>query len=112
MLGFCYGIANQRADAERVLEAMKEIQKQELAQHHYVSDQELGIIYLGLNDLDHAFPLLKKAVDEKFPPAQSIFIAPMFDRLRSDPRYADMAREVRLPWRPPTISGPASRSAK
>jgi serine/threonine protein kinase/tetratricopeptide (TPR) repeat protein len=95
MLGYTYGIANRREDAERILHEMQEYQKQ-----HYLPDQELGIIYLGMNDLDHAFPLLRKAVEEKFPPAQAVFFSPSFDRLRSDPRFAELAKEVRLPVRP------------
>ncbi len=96
MLGFSYGIAKRRADAERILGEMQEFQKQ-----RYLPDQELAIIYLGLDDLDHAFPLLRKAAQDKFPPAQSIFVDPMFDRYRSDRRFTELAREVRLPVRPP-----------
>jgi serine/threonine protein kinase/TolB-like protein/Tfp pilus assembly protein PilF len=113
MLGFSYGIANRRADAERILNEMQQLKaEQDLKKDKYVSDQELGIIYLGLNDLEHAFPLFRNAVEDKFPPAQSIFIAPMFDRLRADPRFAGLAREVRLPSHPPTASTPANVSAK
>ena len=95
MLGFTYGLANRRADAERILNEMQEYQKQ-----HYLPAQELGIIYLGLDDLDHALPLLRQAVEEKFPPAQALFYAPMFDRLRADPRFAELAKDVRLPSQP------------
>jgi tetratricopeptide (TPR) repeat protein len=113
MLGFSYGIANRRPDAERILNEMQQLKnEQDLKKEKYVSDQELGIIYLGLNDLEHAFPLFRNAVEDKFPPAQSIFIAPMFDRLRADSRFAGLAREVRLPSHPPTASAPANVSTK
>ncbi len=105
MLGYTYGLANRRVDAERVLNEMQEYQKQ-----HYLPDQELGIIYLGLDDMDHALPLLRKAVEERFPPAQALFYAPMFDRLRADPRFASLAKEVRLPSR--TDSSAVSNSGK
>ncbi|MFN2578866.1 MAG: protein kinase [Pyrinomonadaceae bacterium] len=107
MLGYSYGLAGRREDAERVLKEMQEYQKQ-----HYLPDQELGIIYLGLNDLDHAFPLLRKAVEQKFPPAQAIFFAPGFDRLRLDPRFPELAKEVRLPFRPSAPSAAVLKSAK
>ncbi|HEU5237536.1 MAG TPA: protein kinase [Pyrinomonadaceae bacterium] len=96
LLGYTYGIAGRRADAERILSDMLEYQKQ-----HYLPDQEIGIVYLGMNDMDHAFSLLRKAVDEKFPPAQSFFFSPSFDRLRADPRFPELAKEARLPFVPP-----------
>ena len=103
MLGYTYGLSGRRADAERILNEMQEYQKQ-----HYLPDQELGVIYLGMNDLDHAFPLLRKAVEERFPPAQAFFFSPSFDRLRADPRFPELAKEVRLPFRPPASSAPVS----
>jgi serine/threonine protein kinase/tetratricopeptide (TPR) repeat protein len=107
MLGFSYGLAKRRTEAERVLTEMQEYQKQ-----HYLPDQELGIIYLGLNDMDHAFPLLQKSVDEKYFPAQSFFFSPLFERVRSDPRYAELAKSVKLPARLPTSPADVSNSAK
>jgi len=92
MLGYTYGIAGRRPDAERILNEMLEYQKQ-----HYLSDQELGIIYLGMNDLDRAFPLLRNAVEERFPPAQAVFFSPTFERLRADSRFPELAKDVRLP---------------
>lgn len=107
MLGYAYGLTNRRADAERILNEMQEYQKQ-----HYLADQELGIIYLGLNDMDHAFPLLRKAVEERFPPAQAFFFSPTFERLRADPRFAELAKEVRLPVRPAASGSSASVPAR
>src|SRR6185369_2577884 len=55
LLGYSYGIAGRRADAERVLNEMIAYQKQ----HKYLPDQELALIYMGMNDLDHALPLFR-----------------------------------------------------
>jgi eukaryotic-like serine/threonine-protein kinase len=107
MLGYVYGLAGRRAEAERILNEMQEYKKD-----HYLPDQELGIIYLGLNDMDHAFPLLRKSVEEKFPPAQAFFFSPSFDRLRSDPRFPELAKEVRLPFQPPAPSAAVSNSGR
>ncbi len=102
MLGFCYGLTNRRDDALRVLSEME----QQSAQKP-IPPQEFAIVYLGLNDLDHAMPLFQKAVAERYPPAMGIFSDPLMDRYRSDPRFSEMAREVRLPLGPVT-SGAAS----
>ncbi len=107
MLGFTYGLAGRRSDAERVLSEMQELQKQQ-----GLPSQELAIIYMGLNDLDHAIPLFRKAVEEKYPPSQTIFIDPMFDRLRPDARFAELARAVRLPLRPSVSADPSTSSGK
>jgi tRNA A-37 threonylcarbamoyl transferase component Bud32/tetratricopeptide (TPR) repeat protein len=106
MLGFSYGIANRRDDAKRILAEMQELQAKEGLPPH-----ELAIIYLGLDDLNQAFPLFQKAVDDKFPATIAIFFAPMFDRLRSDSRFAEMAKAVKLPSRLPVLSA-VSNSGK
>jgi eukaryotic-like serine/threonine-protein kinase len=107
MLGFTYALVNRREDAERVLREMQELQKTQ-----NLPPQELAIIYMGLNDLDHALPLFRKAVEERYPPTQTIFIDPMFDRLRADPRFAELAKEVRLPLRETNSAAGQNTSAK
>ncbi|MGH3849205.1 MAG: tetratricopeptide repeat protein, partial [Pseudonocardiaceae bacterium] len=107
MLGFVYGISNRRADAERILMEMQELQAKDP-----VPPQEFAIIYFGLDDLDHAFLYLRKAADEKFPSTQGVFLDPMFDRYRSDPRFIELAREVRLPLHPLLSAAALNSSAK
>jgi tetratricopeptide (TPR) repeat protein len=106
MLGYVYGLAGRRADAERVLSELQAYQKE-----HYFPDQELGIVYLGMNDLDHAFPLFQNAVRDKYPPAQSYFFSPSWARLRAYPRFPELAKEARLPFRldasPATVLNPS-----
>ena len=107
MLGYTYALAGRRSDAERILNEMQEYKKD-----HYLPDQELGIIYLGLDDMDHAFPLLRKSVEDKFPPALAFLYSPSFDRLRSDPRFPELAKEVRLPYQPPPPAAADSNSGR
>ena len=107
VLGYTYGISGRTADAERVLKEMLEYQKQ-----HYLPDQEIGIIYLGMNDLEHAFPLLRKSVEEKFPPAQSFFYSPSFERLRVDPRFPDLMKQAKLPMHGQTSAAVFSSSSR
>jgi tetratricopeptide (TPR) repeat protein len=107
LLGYTYGIAGRRADAERILGEMQEYQKL-----HYLPDQEIGIIYLGMNDLDHAFPLLRKSLEERYPPAQSFFFSPSFDRLRADPRFSALASQFKLPYQPSGSAASTNAAAK
>lgn len=107
LLGYTYGIAGRRADAERILGEMQEYQKL-----HYLPDQEIGIIYLGMNDLEHAFPLLRKSLEERYPPAQSFFFSPSFDRLRADPRFPALASQFKLPYPPSDSAASTNAGAK
>lgn len=107
MLGFVYGISNRRADAQRVLAEMRALPAKD-----NIPPQEFAIIYFGLDDLDQAFPLLRKATEEKFPSTQAVFIDPMYDRYRSDPRFVQLAREAKLPLRPLDSSAALNVSAK
>lgn len=92
LLGYTYGIAGRRADAERVLNEMRQLQKE-----RYLADQELAVIYMGMGDLDNAFPLFQKALEDGFPPSQALFFSPSFDRLRADPRFPDLLKHAKQP---------------
>lgn len=107
MLGYCYGLANRKEDANRILTEMQELQTKD-----DVPAQEFAIVYLGLGDLDHALPLFRKAVEDKFPPTIAIFFAPMFDQLRADPRFAELAKDVKLPSRPAAPAAAGLNSAR
>jgi serine/threonine-protein kinase len=95
-LGHAYGVSGQRADALRVISELKELQSDE----KYISPQELAIIYIGLGEKDQAFALLRQAADERFAPLASIGVDPVFDRIRSDERFADLAARLKLTSRP------------
>ena len=53
--------------------------------------------YVGLGEKDQAMDWLEKAYDERFDPI--ILTWPFFDPLRSDPRFQDLMRRIRLPSR-------------
>jgi serine/threonine-protein kinase len=112
MLGYVYGINARRDDAQRVLNEMLELKKERQRQQRDLPPQELAFIYLGLDDLDNAFAMLQKSADEKYPPLQGIFIGPLLDRYRYDPRFVALARQVKLPLYPLSASAAVPVSAK
>jgi eukaryotic-like serine/threonine-protein kinase len=112
MLGYVYGITDRRDEAQRVLNEMLELKKERQAQQRDLPPQELAFIYLGLDDLENAFALLRKSADEKYPPLQGIFIGPLFDRYRYDPRFVALARQAKLPLYPLSASAAVPVSAK
>jgi hypothetical protein len=57
-----------------------------------VPAQEKAIICVGLDDKDQAFRLLDEACQEHFAPLPSLLNNPIMSSLRSDPRFAELAR--------------------
>jgi hypothetical protein len=52
--------------------------------------------YLGLGDREHAFAWLERAYQEQSSILQFVKVHPFFDRLREDPRFAELVRRVGL----------------
>jgi len=57
----------------------------------------IASIYVGLGDNARAMIWLDKAYQARFNP--SILLRPVFDPLRSDPRFQDLLRRIGLPSR-------------
>ena len=87
-LGYAYARNGQRSRAYDILNEME-------AQRN-IPAQERAIIYIGLGDKDRAFEWLEKAYAERFPPIISLTTEPIFDDLRSDPRFSDLAKRINL----------------
>ena len=61
----------------------------------------IALIYVGLGDNDRAMIWLTKAYQARFNP--SILMRPVFDPLRSDPRFLDLLHRIGVPSRDATI---------
>jgi tetratricopeptide (TPR) repeat protein len=90
-LGYVYGVAGRRAEAQKILHEFEEQSKQ-----RHVSPAAFSMIYTGLGDKDRAFEYLQQQVGEN--PASLVFlqVQPEWDSLRSDPRYTDLLREMKF----------------
>lgn len=64
---------------------------------HYVSPYTFAVSYALMSDRDRALENLEKAFDERYPSMVFVQIEPVFDNLRSDPRYTDLLRRIGLP---------------
>jgi serine/threonine-protein kinase len=85
------------ASAGRHEEALKILgDQQNLAKQRYVSPFNFAIIYTGLGDKDQAFAWLAKAVEERTRLLTQLKSRPLFDPLRSDPRYVELLRKMNL----------------
>lgn len=58
----------------------------------------IAYVYAGLGDKDQAFAWLERAFQERSGTLQqALQIFSYFDKLRDDPRYADLLRRMGLP---------------
>lgn len=91
-LGYVYGRAGRREDALKMLRDLDE-----LAQKNPVPDYEKALPYLGMGDKDNALRFLEEAYKIRYLNLISIGIDPMFDELRTDPRFISLVQRIGLP---------------
>jgi tetratricopeptide (TPR) repeat protein len=92
-LAFALAKSGRRPEAEAILSKLT-------ASTRYVSPMELGIVYMGLGDHEHALRLLEDAYTARDLQLQFLGVDVTYDAIRSDPRYRDLMRRVGLPdWR-------------
>lgn len=94
-LGYAYGKAARNADALRIIQELDE-----MAKTRPVPPQEKAIIYMGMGELDKAFAHFEESHAERFASLAYLTTDPLYDDLRGDARYADLARRMRLPVTP------------
>ena len=94
-LGYAYGKAGRNEDAIKIIQELDEMAKQ-----RPVPPQEKAIIYMGMGDLDEAFRQLQTSYSERFASLAYLTTDPLYDDLRNDLRYTDLARRMRLPTTP------------
>lgn len=90
-LGRLYGQAGRREEAIKVV--------RELGEHSangYVDPGLILDVFIGLGDRDQVFSLLETAYRKHSVILTSLKVMPLYDPLRSDPRFADVQGRVRL----------------
>ena len=92
-LGHAYAISGKRAEAQKVLDHLKE-----LSAHNYVAPYNVAVVYVGLGEKDQAFAWLNRAyADRSYYMAVYLTTDARLDSIRHDPRFADLLRRVGLP---------------
>jgi hypothetical protein len=62
----------------------------------YKDLDDMAVVYTGLGDRNSAFESFEKAYRERAARIQEV-AEPLYDSLRSDPRFPDLMRRVGLP---------------
>jgi TolB-like protein/Tfp pilus assembly protein PilF len=88
-LGHAYGASGNFGQARRVLQSL-----QSRPADQYVPPYAIALIHAGLGEKDQAFQWLQKAVEDRSTPMVFLRSDPELAGLRSDPRFALLARLV------------------
>src|SRR5205814_565902 len=91
VLAHAYATSGRQAEAQKMLAELNEMSKQA-----YVSSYDLAILYVGLGDKDRALERLNKAYEERAGFIIYLNVEPVFDPLRSDPRFAELVRKMKF----------------
>jgi len=92
LLGSALGQAGKKADALRIFEELKRRSKRE-----YIPPYDVAIIYMGLGQKAEFFSWTMKACEDRSSYLVWLKVDPVFDPLRSDPRFNDLLERIGLP---------------
>ena len=90
-LGRTFALSGQRSMALGILKKLRALSK-----HRYVSPCEFAWIHFALGQSDPGFRWLSKACQDRYFDLTAINVDPRFDSLKSDRRFADVAKQVGL----------------
>ncbi len=91
LLGVAYGMSGNRVKARKILDELMD-------RNQRGSSLALSIaqVHMGLGEKDRAFEWLDKAVEQRQDNVVYLKVDPLYDPLRSDPRFAVLLRRVNL----------------
>jgi serine/threonine-protein kinase len=90
-LAMVYARMGKKHEARQLLNQLHELAKQ-----RYVPSSAFIVIYAALGEKDQAFTWLERAYEEHDEDLDLLNVDPKLDSLRSDPRFAELARRVGL----------------
>jgi DNA-binding winged helix-turn-helix (wHTH) protein/TolB-like protein/Flp pilus assembly protein TadD len=90
-LARAYALAGKRDEALKIIEELKK-----LSERKHVAPAVIASIYAALGDKDQAFAFLKQGFNERDFLLVLLKVEPMFDPLRSDPRFTELTHRVGL----------------
>jgi len=91
LLGWAKGLAGKRAEAGKILNELTELSKK-----RYVTPASFALIHLGLGDADQALDWIEKGVAERAGDAVGLKANPVWDDLRSEPRFVELVKKIGL----------------
>jgi eukaryotic-like serine/threonine-protein kinase len=90
-LGMAYAQSGDRAQAQKVLDQMKK------SSSSHLPNYSIAMVYATLADKEQTISWLKKGYEERNDDMIYMKIEPVFDPLRSEPRFQDLIRRIGFP---------------
>jgi hypothetical protein len=90
--GFVEAAAGYGAEAQQTLVELKR-----LSGRKFVTPYAVALVYAGLGQNDDAFTWLNRAFDERSHWLVWLRLDPRWDRLRPDPRFANLVSRMSFP---------------
>ena len=90
-LAYVYAVSGKIEQARRVLESFPALSRQ-----RYIDPYSIGLIYVGLNEVDKAFEQFEKAYQNRSEALLTLKVDPWLDSIRSDTRLQNLVRRVGL----------------
>jgi serine/threonine protein kinase/TolB-like protein len=90
--GYIHAVSGKKEEAADLLEILLE-----KSQEEYIGPFWIAVLYTGLGDSDNTFTWLEKAFEQKDGVLVYLNVIPIFDDLRSDPRFISLLSRMGLP---------------
>ena len=91
-LAHAYAMAGRKAEARKLL-----VDLTNNATHQYVAPYNIALIHLSLGESGQALQWLEKSFEDRSEWNQYFNVDPRLDPLRSDPRFKNLLRRMKLP---------------
>ena len=95
VLGEVHAAAGYQAEAQKILEQLKELSKKQ-----YVTPYVVARIHVTLGEIDEAFHWLEVAYQQRAEWMVVLKVDPCLDNLRSEPRFQNLMRRMNFPSSP------------
>jgi tetratricopeptide (TPR) repeat protein len=86
-----HAVAGQRGEAEKLIQ---EVEK--TAQHRYFCPYEIGTAYVSMGEPDTAHKWFRRGIEDRADCMAWLGVEPWIDPFRSDPRSAQLLRDIGL----------------
>jgi len=91
MIGRALAAAGRKDEARKIASELRQVNKQ-----HELEPEDFIAVHIGLGNKDEAFAILEQEYDVRSTGLTSLKVNPLYDSLRTDPRFVDLLRRVGL----------------